>query len=82
MRLDLRAARGRLGDALNARDEERPAVEKLAESEALLALGDEMVLTVGRRHVTDQASAAVPMRCRSMGAGSSTFASRCITMPT
>ncbi len=50
-RFDVVRHRRRLGDPQHPRHEERPAVEKLDDLEALLALTDEMVGAVGRGEV-------------------------------
>ena len=53
-RLDLGAARVRLGDAHDAGDQERPAAQELHDLEALIALADEVVRAVRRRDVAHE----------------------------
>ena len=58
-RLDLGRLRQRLRNPQDARDEERPAAEKLDDLEALLALADQVMRAVGRgdvaHHIGDRA---------------------------
>ena len=79
-RLDLLALVFGLVDQLEAGGQERVAAGELEDAEALLALADQVMVAVGRRHVAQHVGrGADTMEIE--GPGSSTPASRCRTTP-